>query len=260
MQETCLIQPSLYGPKVLGVRPDAAPRIRERLAPFVIRRRKADILPDLPPLRAVSVPLGITVAETRDISGQVQRLGVEDATIATIIDAGIPFGKINAASLASLQRLLGVAKARPAAMLVAMDLEGGVGKAVVFARHNAVIANLAHELRGYGPVVLDGSTPSGARQEAIDRFQADPSCRVFVGQIEACSTAITLTAASDLYVVEPAWTPATNAQAVQRCHRIGQDQPVLARFLFAEGTVDELVSRALARKAETTDALGMEDR
>ena len=246
--------------KVVGVKPDAAARLRDRLTPFVLRRRKADVLKDMPPLLVTEVPLGISMTEERDIRGEVQKLNTTEATIATAIEQGIdPASGYSLATLAGLQRLLGEAKARPAVALIEEALESGMEKAVVFAKHRYVVSALAAAFATWGCVRLDGSTGPTARQSAIDRFQTDPSCRVFVGQIDACSTAITLTAASDVFVVEPAWVPATNAQAIQRCHRIGQTRPVVARFLFAEGTVDEHVSSVLARKAKTLEALGLED-
>lgn len=259
MLETCVTAQTVFGEKVMGVRPDRAVTLREKLSPFILRRRKSDVSIDLPSLSAHDIPLGINEVSRQIVGDAVKNLGVEDATIAAAVAEGVEVDGLNLASLSTLQRILGQAKVGAASALIEGDLTGGVEKAVVFAKHRDTVARLTHGLSGFHPVGVDGSTRPQDRQEAIDRFQSDPRCRVFVGQIDACSTAITLTAAADVYVVEASWVPAINGQAIQRCHRIGQTRPVTARFLYAEGTVDELVSKALARKAATLEALGLED-
>jgi SWI/SNF-related matrix-associated actin-dependent regulator 1 of chromatin subfamily A len=129
----------------------------------------------------------------------------------------------------------------------------------VFAVHRDVISILASALRKkfgrFGVVTLFGGTPPRRRQENIDRFQTDPKCRVFIGQVVAAGTAITLTAAHDVLFAEASWNPADNAQAAMRCHRIGQDEPVFVRFVSAAGTIDERIQRVLRRKTETITQL-----
>jgi SNF2 family DNA or RNA helicase len=96
------------------------------------------------------------------------------------------------------------------------------------------------------------------RQTAIDQFQANPKVRVFIGQLQACSTAITLHAANQVVFVEQSWTPSDNAQAAKRCHRIGQKNPVFVRMLGLAKSVDEAVAKVLARKSQMISEL-MED-
>jgi SWI/SNF-related matrix-associated actin-dependent regulator 1 of chromatin subfamily A len=72
---------------------------------------------------------------------------------------------------------------------------------------------------------------------------------VFVGQIKACGTAVTLTAGTEVVFLECAWTPGDNSQAIGRVHRMGKKDTVIASFLFAPGTVDETVMRVFRRKA-----------
>src|SRR5690606_646396 len=100
-------------------------------------------------------------------------------------------------------------------------------KIVVFAHHKDIIDRLVSDLGDYGAVRVDGSTPMAERQTAVDRFQSDEDCRVFVGSIGAAGVGLTLTASSHVIFVEFPWTPSEISQAEDRCHRIGQANSVL---------------------------------
>jgi SWI/SNF-related matrix-associated actin-dependent regulator 1 of chromatin subfamily A len=152
-------------------------------------------------------------------------------------------------ALARLRRLTGIAKAKATADLVRHELVcGALEKVVVFAHHSEVLRTLASALARFGVVTVDGGTSPSRRQTAIDRFQIDPATRVFLGQITAASTAITLTAASHVVFAEASWVPGDNLQAAKRCHRIGQTRPVLARFISLAGSLDEAITEVLRRK------------
>jgi SNF2 family DNA or RNA helicase len=126
-------------------------------------------------------------------------------------------------------------------------------KVLVFAHHAHVLAALARHLGEFSPAVLVGTTRPRDREIAVDRFLNDPRCRVFIGNIQAAGTAITLVGpkckCSDVVFVESSWTPMDNAQAACRVHRIGQQDGVVARMLSAAGTVDDLINSLLVRKA-----------
>ena len=123
-------------------------------------------------------------------------------------------------------------------------------KIVIFAYHTDAIQTLYDKLKDFNPVVVAGGMATADRQAAIDNFQDDPKVRVFIGQITACSTAITLTAANQVAFVEMDWVPAVNAQAAKRCHRIGQTKPVIVRTFGLVNSVDEIVAKTLAKKAQ----------
>ena len=159
-------------------------------------------------------------------------------------------------AMASLRRATGVAKAKLAGRMIADEIDSGAySKIVVFYQHTEVGKTLIANLEKYGVVSISGSTTNTMRQKAIDTFQADPSVRVFIGQLQACSTAITLHAASQVMFVEQSWTPADNAQAAKRCHRIGQKSPVFVRMLGLAKSIDEAVTKVLARKSQMISEL-----
>lgn len=223
------------------------PELRERMKPFVLRRKKADVLKDLPPIRFDVLPL----------TGKIDMKGLEaeyEMIAKALEDGGIEALKAIAPHVATLRRLTGAAKVAPVVEWVRDQLDGGMEKIVLFAQHKEVITNLALPLLKTSYVaVVDGSTTD--RQAQVDRFQNDPKCRIFIGQIQAAGTGITLTAASDLVFVESDWVPANNEQAAFRIHRIGQKNACTVRFATIAGSIDEQIQRACARKLEDIRAL-----
>ena len=101
-------------------------------------------------------------------------------------------------------------------------LDGGVRKIVIFAHHRDVIARLVEGLSRFNPVILVGGMVPQARQNSIDAFQGDPSVRIFIGNIQAAGTGITLAPASSVCLfAELSWVPAEMTQCEDRLHRIG---------------------------------------
>jgi SWI/SNF-related matrix-associated actin-dependent regulator 1 of chromatin subfamily A len=100
-------------------------------------------------------------------------------------------------------------------------------------------------------VGVHGHTTGPARQRAVDEFQEEEEVQVFVGQIQAAGTGITLTAASQVLIVEQSWVPAENEQAIMRIHRVGQRNACLARFAVIPGSLDEQIAQANVRKIRT---------
>ena len=159
--------------------------------------------------------------------------------------------------LATLRRLTAIAKLPAVTALVKEELYGGIEKIVLFGHHRELLEGLAVGLAEFQPGLIHGGIPRDKRQAEVDRFQTDPNCRVFVGQIDAAGVGITLTAAHHLLMIEASWVPSKNQQAIDRISRIGQREPCLARFVGLANSVDEIVMRVQARKAEALNALLM---
>ena len=122
-----------------------------------------------------------------------------------------------------------------------------MSKVVVFAHHKDVVRAIASEF-GNTAVTLVGDTPMAQRQAAVDRFQNDPDCQVFIGSIGAAGVGHTLTAASTVIFVELDWVPANISQAEDRCHRIGQTSSVLVQHLVLEGSIDAHMAETVIAK------------
>ena len=136
-------------------------------------------------------------------------------------------------------------------------LDGGVEKVAVFGHHVDVVKGIAGGLNRFNPVVITGTTPGKARQDAVDKFMTDPACRVFSGNLIAGGTGITLTSACDVVLAEPSWVPGENEQAVDRLHRIGQDKTVVVHTLVVEGSLDaKILGRAADKRNNINQVIG----
>lgn len=230
-----------FGLKILGAQ--NTDELKSILKPITLRRRKADVLKDLPPIRFGEMYVEVGGATLREL----QQHEDYPSLVALINDPTSIEAK--AVDMASVRRLIATAKAIPLAQQIAGELDGGLDKIVVFGHHREPLETIAAALGKYGVSVVHGGVAPAKRQAAIDAFQTG-SNRVFVGQITAAGTGLTLTAASNLVFAELSWVPADNVQAAQRVHRIGQEGSVLVRYAMLAGSVDEKVTEALRRKVE----------
>lgn len=219
--------------------------LRLRGSGFMVRRRKEAVLPDLPAKRhqLVVFPADGT---THKILQKERQFSAQE-----IIKHGVPVGS----PLPKIRREMGVAKTPVCIQYIASLLDGGENKIIVGAYHTEVIAGLYEGLKEYGAVVIEGETPPRVRQEYVDAFQKDNQVRVFIGQLTAAGTGITLTAASTVVFVEASWVPSDNEQFSDRCHRIGQFGSVLVHYLVVEGSLDARILSVAANKAEDIDKI-----
>jgi superfamily II DNA or RNA helicase len=114
-------------------------------------------------------------------------------------------------------------------------------KALVFSQFTSLLAIVRRRLDAAGIVYeyLDGATRD--RQHCVERFQNDPACPLFLISLKAGGLGLNLTAAEYVFLLDPWWNPAVEAQAVDRAHRIGQTRQVFAYRLIARDTVEEKV-------------------
>ena len=221
--------------------------LREIVQQVMLRRRLVDVHLDLPPLRWETAFMEMDEeAEAVCALRELLETGDYDG-VREMLEAGeLPPDSLH---IATLRRVIGTAKAPEAAAMIAEELEWGVcDKVVVLAYHHDVLDLLNATLQRFGLVRVDGSTTPLARERAEYAFQTNRATRVFLGQISAAGTAITLTAGHEIVMVEQMWTPADNFQAVKRIHRIGQDKPCRARVCVMPGSIDEQVGQVLLRK------------
>lgn len=248
--------------------------LRERC---FLRRRKVDVLTELPPKRRATVPVALTNrAEYRraeddlirwlgqhaerdgDFLASIAHLPVEQqererrarrATAEATARRAEQLVRVNA-----LKQLAARGKLDAVKQWVTEFLEGTDEKVIVFAYHVAIQQALAEAFPGCARLA-GGASQSGAQQEAEKaRFMTDPACRVIVCSLTAGGLGHTLTAASNVAMVEQAWTPAAHDQAEDRAHRIGQHDSVTAWYLLAEGTIDDDIAELLAAKRAVVDA------
>lgn len=127
------------------------------------------------------------------------------------------------------------------------------GKVILFAHHNDVIEQYRSAFDESCVVINGEVTDMELRQEAIDRFQTDPDCKVCICNIRTAGESITLTAASHVVFAELDWTPGIMTQAEDRAHRIGQKLSLLVQHLVLNGSIDAMMAVQLVAKQKTID-------
>lgn len=263
----CTTMDTDWGVKVTGAKD--IPSLKRLMEAHMKRRRKAQVLTDLPPIRMSDVAIepaevDLQLYFTQQwLTGQWSQLQADLKSQAELLKATLKGISVTedklkaleaiAKSTSTLRRYTGLSKVAPAVEYLSQELdENPEKKLVVFAIHRDVLMGLRDALvkRGYGPVLIFGGTDPKKREAVLDRFKNRPSCRVFIGQVQAAGTGITLTNASDVVFVEADWVPANNAQAMMRVHRIGQENKVTVRFLSVANSIDEQVQTLLRRKTK----------
>jgi SNF2 family DNA or RNA helicase len=128
-------------------------------------------------------------------------------------------------------------------------------KALVFSQFTSLLSLVRSRLDrdGVPYEYLDGSTSD--RQERVERFQSDPACPFFLLSLKAGGVGLNLTAADYVFILDPWWNPAAEAQAVDRAHRIGQDKQVFVYRLLCKDTVEEKIAALQASKRALAEAV-----
>jgi SWI/SNF-related matrix-associated actin-dependent regulator 1 of chromatin subfamily A len=242
-----------WGVQVRGVR--RTDLWKHLWGPLHFRRTAEEVLPQLPPMTIEELTLDATrnseeVAALRDYESSGDVGALRDALDCYVLDPAL-------VGSAQLRRLTGEAKAEFSAEVIAEELEGGQDKLFVVAYHRSVIDYLARVLQRWSPVIVHGDTPEQERETARLRFQLDPHCHLYIGQINTNAEGITLTAANVVHIVEPDWEPRVMQQVMHRILRIGQRRPCFARFHTLAGTLDESVMRVVMRKVRMGEQTGL---
>jgi len=240
----------------------------------IVRRRKVDVAADIPARRIADLPVELDDEAGRSIRAAEQELArrlvsryeraLETRTSGVTVD-GIDHELVRRVAaweredttttkseenVFSMMRRIGQAKAGLAADYTA-QLARSVGKVVFFAKHIDVMddAEEVFAKRGIGFISIRGNQTSKARQQGIDAFANDPDVSVAVCSLTAAGVGLNLQIASNVVLAELSWTDAEQTQAIDRVHRIGQDQPVTAWRIIAAQTIDARIAELIDSKA-----------
>ena len=230
-------------------------RLRAQAAPYILRRTKQAVAPELPPKLEQILWCKLSPAQAQ-LYREQQQAGERE--LLDLAAGGASEGRLQFAALTQLLRLRQIccdprlvapdtpaddsAKLEAFRELLAEAIDDG-HRVLVFSQFTSLLALLGAELESQGTAYcyLDGSMPVRARQAAVDRFQASSDVPVFLISLKAGGTGLNLTGADTVVHFDPWWNPAAEAQATDRAHRIGQSKLVTSYKLIAAGTVEEKV-------------------
>ena len=241
----------------------AGSRLRAKIRPFVLRRMKREVLPELPPRTDAVLHVELDEAE-RSVYDAV-RVATRTAMIAKLGEGGGGGGVL--AALEALLRLRQAAchsalvpgqhaetSSKVERLLEALTEAAADGhKALVFSQWTSLLDKVEPHLDAAGIAYtrLDGSTRD--RGEVVARFQDEAGPPVMLVSLKAGGTGLNLTAADHVFLLDPWWNPAVEDQAADRTHRIGQDRPVIVYRLVANDTVEERILALQQRKRNLVD-------
>jgi superfamily II DNA or RNA helicase len=237
------------------------------LRPFVLRRTKEQVAKDLPEKSEQTIYCDLEPAQRklydelrehyrRSLLGRVARDGIKKAKI-QVLEALLRLRQAacHPGLIAKAERS-GESSAKLDVLLPQLREVFDEGhKTLVFSQFTSMLAIVKRRLEeeGIPYAYLDGRTRD--RQARVQRFQDDPDCKVFLISLKAGGLGLNLTAADYIFLLDPWWNPAVEAQAIDRAHRIGQTHPVFAYRLIARDTVEEKVLELQARKRALADAI-----
>nr|WP_245981930.1 DEAD/DEAH box helicase [Frondihabitans australicus] len=240
----------------------------------IVRRRKVDVAADIPARRIADLPVelddevGRSIREAeRDLSRKlvaryqqalatrtsgVRVEGIDHDLVRQVAKWELEDGDTSSTgeNVFSMVRRIGQAKAGLAADYTA-QLARNVGKVVFFAKHIDVMdtAQEVFEKRGISYSSIRGDQTPTSRQKNIDAFVNDPSVEVIVCSLTAAGVGLNLQVASNVVLAELSWTDAEQTQAIDRVHRIGQEEPVTAWRVIAAQTIDTKIAELIDSKA-----------
>jgi superfamily II DNA or RNA helicase len=250
-----------YAKRIAAGEPGVAEELRARIRPFVLRRLKRDVAPELPPRTEMVLHCelseperriyeAVRAATRRDVVAQLQRGGNVLAALEALLrlrQAACHSGLVPG------QRAEGSAKVR--LLLEELDTVVADGhKALVFSQWTSLLDLVEPHLRAGGIdfTRLDGSTRD--RGAVVATFQGESGPPVLLISLRAGGTGLNLTEADHVFLLDPWWNPAVEDQAADRTHRIGQTRPVMVYRLVAEDTVEERILALQVHKRSLADA------
>ncbi|MEM7674233.1 MAG: DEAD/DEAH box helicase, partial [Verrucomicrobiota bacterium] len=244
---------------------DYVEKLRRQIQPFILRRTRDVVAPDLPPKMEIQLACPLTPAQrseySRLTSEGVEKLGEQwDAvtgkgthffTLLTRLrqvccdPALLPGNEFNIDNSGKIEVLV-------RRVSEAMETSR---KVVIFSQFVKLLNHVKSALKGVDSRMkiwsLTGQTSD--RAKPVEQFQKNAGAGVILVSLRAGGTGITLHSADTVFLMDPWWNPAVEAQAVDRIHRIGQDKPVFVYRMVAVGTIEEKIERLKLEKRKLFD-------
>lgn len=235
--------------------------LKKLLYPFILRRTKEQVAKDLP--EKTETILFCEMEDKQRETYEAYRHSYRDKILGVIDDQGV--GKSQLTILQGLMKLRQICDS-PAILNeeekypndsiklkeLTREITENIGehKALVFSQFLGMLALIREKLKENNIEFeyFDGSTPPHERERAIQNFQNNDNCRVFLISLKAGGVGLNLTAADYVYIVDPWWNPAVEQQAIDRTHRIGQTKNIFAYRMICKDTIEDKILQLQERK------------
>ncbi len=247
---------------------EAAEHLRKIIYPFILRRKKEDVVKELPDKSEAVLYSQMEERQSeiyeqhkefyrKAIAGKIERDGIEKSAI-EILAALLKLRQIALFPVLADRKFRHVrsCKFRQMKDIVEEILQEN-HKIVIFSQFVQCLGIIREyvDKSGFKHSYIDGSVKSGQRKKEIQKFQEREEYRLFLLSLKAGGVGINLTAADYVILFDPWWNPAVESQAVDRVHRIGQTKKVIAYKMVTKGTVEEKMLILQERKKELANEL-----
>ena len=241
---------------VIGPKKETAPHLKAIMSRFARRVKKKDVQKDLPavvidvwPVNVADlvVPESIRREWETSEAGLARDIGSATGETALAIARSSPHAATN-------RRLTGMIKIQAMAAILEPELAAG-RKVISFSFHRDVLTALEARFKSYGVATLDGSTSPAKRVTYVKDFREKKKPLLFNGQLTAAGEVIDLTGCGLMWIMESDWVPKSLTQAIGRANRPGQTTPLTVWLLTLSGSIDDALTRTLARKTRDIETL-----
>ncbi|UOE52367.1 DEAD/DEAH box helicase [Mucilaginibacter sp. SMC90] len=228
-----------------------AAQLQEKVKPFILRRTKQQVAAELPEKTEMVLYCEMK-QEQRHIYDSYEKEFREYISATTNEDLKKSSMNVlkglnklrqicDSPMLLKGEKMPGEASAKLDALMDEIESKKHQHKILIFSQFVSMLDLIRKELsaRGIGFSYLTGQTRK--REQVVNEFQNDAGIRVFLISLKAGGTGLNLTEADYVYLVDPWWNPAVENQAIDRCHRIGQDKKIVAVRLICPGTIEEKI-------------------
>ncbi len=246
--------------------------LRKLLYPFILRRTKEQVAKDLPE-KTETILFCEMESEQRKIY-DAYRNSYRDKIMGVIDQQGIDKsqltilqGLMKLRQICDSPAILNEEEKQPNHSIkldeLTREIQENIGehKALIFSQFLGMLGLIKQKLREEGVPFeyFDGSTSINDRQKAIENFQNNDQCRVFLISLKAGGVGLNLTAADYVYIVDPWWNPAVEQQAIDRTHRIGQTKNIFAYRMICIDTIEDKILQLQERKRKLASELISDD-
>lgn len=247
----------------------AMEHLRAKIAPFMLRRTKNEVLTELP--QKIEQTITTELTDAQSVLYQNILAKVRGEVFAAVGKKGFNHAQIHIlAGLTKLRQacnhpaLLTDKKAKvhdgdSAKLDLAMELiqeaTSGGHKVLLFSQFTGMLDIVAETLDAHKITYCYLSGKTRNRQELIEQFNSDPNISVFLISLKAGGVGLNLTAADTVIIFDPWWNPSAENQAADRAHRIGQTKTVTVYRLTTKGTIEERIEKLKSKKNALADAL-----
>jgi len=251
---------------------EKAAQLRRLVYPFMLRRTKEQVAPDLPDKTEMVLWCEMDKEQRAvyddyknhyrtTLLKKIEEVGLAKAGI-YVLEGLLRLRQIcDSPQLVKNEEIKTIKSVKIDELMREVQENTGQHKLLVFSQFTEMLQLIKErmEQEGLQYAYLDGSTSAKNRKKAVDDFQTDPAIKIFLISLKAGGVGLNLTAADYIYLVDPWWNPAVEQQAIDRTHRIGQLNKIFAYRMICKNTIEEKIIELQQRKKQIANELVTED-